>query len=273
MTLTMLDSIYPQNLPGGADAYLTYVDGRWVTVNAVRAAHPGARIVSLTVTGATLNCDGIDCEPSNPDAASAAGWAKRKLAAAPASRPVMYASVIGQPGYGMPDVLAELGKLAIARSAVRLLSAHYTDREHICSPSTCGAPFTADGTQWTSQFAGLNGTKIDMSALNDGFFGAPAPPSSANWTEKIMQELPMVREGSTDAKAVRTIQGALIARAADHGASARLGASGPDRDGVDGVFGPKTRAAVVEAQRAAGFTAREQDGIVGPQTWPMLLGV
>jgi peptidoglycan hydrolase-like protein with peptidoglycan-binding domain len=37
---------------------------------------------------------------------------------------------------------------------------------------------------------------------------------------------------------------------------------------VDGVFGPLTAAAVVSAQTDAGVPA---DGIVGPQTWPVLL--
>ena len=36
---------------------------------------------------------------------------------------------------------------------------------------------------------------------------------------------------------------------------------------VDGVFGPKTEAAVKDIQQDAGLTV---DGVVGPQTWAAL---
>ncbi|MGI6168996.1 MAG: peptidoglycan-binding protein [Christensenellales bacterium] len=39
--------------------------------------------------------------------------------------------------------------------------------------------------------------------------------------------------------------------------------------GVDGIFGPKTRHAVVEFQKEQGLS---RDGIVGPRTWAALLG-
>ncbi len=48
----------------------------------------------------------------------------------------------------------------------------------------------------------------------------------------------------------------------------RLGAAGFSPGPVDGVFGPKTNAAVVAFQRARGL---EVDGIVGPKTWGALL--
>ena len=259
MTISMPDSIYPANLPGGYPAYLGYADGEWQTVPRLRELFPGAHIVGLTVFGGPLSADGVDCEPGNVGAAGAADWVARKLAAEPGSRPIVYASVQGQPGYGIPAVLAELARIGIGRPRVRLLSAHYTGKAHICSPFTCrtsaGQPigFTADGTQYTNMFPGADGSKIDMSLLAGDFFGTPVP--QVNWTEKMMKELPQVKIGATG-DTVRTVQGLCVARARTIA--------------VDGVFGPDTRAAVMHIQSSARIGV---DGIVGPQTWPALLNV
>ena len=260
MTISMPDSIYPANLPGGCSAYLGYTDGTWPTALRLAAMFPGAHIVGLTVTGGqSVAADGIDCEPGNPNAEDAADWVARKLAVQPGSRPIAYASMEGQPGYGMPDVIAALSRLGIGRSRVRLLSAHYTGRAHICSPFTCrtsaGQPigFAADGTQWTSEFPGADGSKIDMSLLADDFFGVSAP--GTNWMETIVKQLPQVKIGATG-DTVRTVQGLCVARARTIA--------------VDGVFGRDTQAAVMHIQASARIAA---DGIVGPQTWPVLLDV
>ncbi len=66
---------------------------------------------------------------------------------------------------------------------------------------------------------------------------------------------PTLREGSRGA-AVTTLQN-------------KLKAAGFNPGPVDGIFGPKTKAAVVAFQRAKGITV---DGIVGPQTWGKLNG-
>jgi hypothetical protein len=251
----MPDSIYPGNIPVGYPAVLGYVDGKWATASRLPALFPGARRVTLTVLGESLEADGVDCEPGNVNAAGAAAWVKRKLAADPGFRPVVYASTLGEPGYGMPDVLGELFKLGIGAGQVRKLSAHYGEGEHICSPGRCGAKFTADGTQWTSTFSGVGGAAIDMSLLADDFFGAPTPPTTVNWTEQIMQQLPTLKQGATGTY-VRTIQFQL----GERGHAVK----------VDGSFGPATLAAVKSAQEAGRVT---QDGIVGPVTWGVLLGV
>jgi Putative peptidoglycan binding domain len=258
MTLAMPDSITPANLPPGYPAYLGYVDGLWPTAAELRKRFPAAHVVSLTVTGGTLGADGIDCEPGNPGAASSADWIARKLAAG-AVRPLVYASVIGSPGYGMPDVLRELGARGIARSRVRLLSAHYGIGKHVCGPASCNAISTAmDGTQWTDTFAGVGGSEIDMSVVLDTFFDrAPKPPKPppSDWTGEIMNQLPVLAQGSTGTH-VRTVQ-------------FQCGEKGRPVT-IDGVFGPETASAVVAVQQSRHLVA---DGVVGPQTWSVLLGV
>lgn len=85
---------------------------------------------------------------------------------------------------------------------------------------------------------------------------APAPsPAPSNWQEAMMQQLPEVSQGATGAY-VRSVQGLCTARG--HTAT------------VDGVFGPLTKAAVEAVQAGAHIGV---DGVVGPQTWPALLGV
>ena len=69
----------------------------------------------------------------------------------------------------------------------------------------------------------------------------------------MANEWPLQQVGSTG-EDVRTVQ--LLLAAHGHPVA------------VDGVFGPLTQAAVVEVQTEAGIVA---DGIVGPQTWAVLL--
>jgi hypothetical protein len=157
---------------------LGYVDGHWPTYPDLETRFPAAYLIGLTVTGSTYNADGIDVEPGNPDAASGVTWVRDKLAHTPGSRPVIYASTIGTPGYGMPDILAELSVQGIPRASVRLLSAHYTTAAHICGPGTCGLiSEPMDGTQWTDKHPGNAGSLIDMSVILDSFFVKhPDPP-------------------------------------------------------------------------------------------------
>jgi len=177
MTLAMPDSIYPANLPPGYPAYLGYVDGHWPTYSQLETMFPAAYLIGLTVTGSTYHADGIDVEPGNPDAAHGAQWAAEKLNRTPASRPVIYASTVGTPGYGMVDIIPHLASLQVPLTKVRLLSAHYTSAAHICGPGTCGLiSHPMDGTQWTDKHPGNSGSLIDMSVLLDSFFVKDPPP-------------------------------------------------------------------------------------------------
>jgi hypothetical protein len=254
MTLAMPDSTNVNNLPAGYPAYLGYADGAWPTGKVLEGLFPEAELVILTVTGENAAhgarvAPGTDAEPGDLTAASAASWAYKQPAG---NRPVIYASVEGEQGYGMGDVLRALAELGVPRSVVRLLSAHYGQGEHICGPDSCKAiDVQMDGTQWTNDFVTPGGAVIDMSVLADDFFGPLLTE-----TEKLVQELGTVQEGNTGA-AVKTVQALLEARLADGVA-------------IDGVFGTQTLSAVKFLQSKGKVTV---DGIVGPQTWPVLLGV
>jgi hypothetical protein len=164
MTLVMQDSITPANLTGGADAYLGYVDGRWVTFPLLQRQFPHAHLLSMSVF-ASDNADGCDREPGDLGAGQVAGWVQRQLARG-VWRPVVYASASN-----MGACVASLSQAGVARADVRLLSAHYGAGKHICGPSTCNLCPAVDGTQWTDAAPGAGGSLIDESVLLDDFFG------------------------------------------------------------------------------------------------------
>lgn len=249
MTLAMPDSVNVNRLPPGYDAYLGYVDGEYSTAAALRAMFPAAQLVLLTVTGNTLEATGADVENFDLSPEGGAAWARRKLATAVDSRPVLYASVSA-----MKDVRGALAALGIDAGLVRLLSAHFGDGPHICGPHSCGlSDIEMDGTQWSNTWVTAEtGAFIDMSMLADSFFG----PLSE--TEVLVQELGTVQAGMTGA-AVKTVQGLCNARGSES-----------DLVAIDGVFGNQTLSAVKFLQSIGKVTV---DGIVGPRTWPILLGI
>lgn len=164
MTLRMYDSIYPANLPAGADAYLGYVDGKWPTYPELQKKFPHAHLLSLAVS-ATSDAEGCDCENGDLTPQQVPGWVERQIKRG-VHRPVVYANastIAGPLAVLLPAVL---------RDQVRLLSAHYGEGAHICGPVTCKYPGVpaCDGTQWTDAAAGVNGGQVDESVLSDSFF-------------------------------------------------------------------------------------------------------
>lgn len=79
--------------------------------------------------------------------------------------------------------------------------------------------------------------------------------ASTSWTEKLVKSLPTLKAGAEGAPVTRV---QALANAAGQ------------KIAEDGDFGPKTTAAVKAEQTQAGITA---DGIVGQDTWSVLLGV
>ena len=241
MTTSMPDSIFPVNLPGGYPAYLGYTDGFWPTMSDLERLFPHAHLLSLTVRGGPA----IGCDVESGDLSPAQGctWARDQIRAG-ADRPVIYASA----SVMRDAVIPALASLSVPRASVRLLSAHYGTGEHICGPLVkgCGYP-SADGTQWTDTFPGLNSAQVDMSVLLDSFFGAPAPVVT---TAEVDVAKVIVLKAGSKGQPVRNWQGLLVA----HG----------HQVAIDGDFGQKTLAATEAFQRASHVGV---DGVVGPDTW------
>ncbi|TDB88364.1 CHAP domain-containing protein [Actinomadura sp. KC216] len=86
-------------------------------------------------------------------------------------------------------------------------------------------------------------------------YGRPAY-GGGNWTEDMVKKLPMLSKGDRG-EHVQSLQGLLMAR------------SHPEVR-MTGRFDSTTEAAVKAVQRWGGV---DDDGVVGPQTWPVLLRV
>jgi murein L,D-transpeptidase YcbB/YkuD len=105
--------------------------------------------------------------------------------------------------------------------------------------------------------AGTAGMSAPSAAASASGLAVPATGVSSAATAATLQAWPVLQEGSNSAwprVTVRSLQYLLNA----HGA----------RLTVDGIFGPKTKAAVVAFQRAHGLTG---SGVVQAPTWRSLL--
>jgi len=168
VTLRMLDSVTPGNLPSGADAYAGYADGRFANIAGIKGRFPAARVLTIAVF-ASSDADAADCENGDMTPFQVPGWVRRQLARG-VHRPVVYASISQ-----MPAVLAALTAAGITRAQVRLWSAHYGAGKHICGGM--------DGTQWTDQAAGAGNSLIDESVLLDDFFQSQEAPMAITATD------------------------------------------------------------------------------------------
>lgn len=111
-----------------------------------------------------------------------------------------------------------------------------------------------------TQYASFTSYDLDEAVPSLPFWDTTPHPthaasSIAPWEEEIVKQLPTIGQGATGT-AVRTIQALCCAR----GHSTY----------IDGIFGPLTKAAVEAVQTGARIGV---DGIVGPVTWPVLMGI
>ena len=253
---TMYDSDQNSQFPAGAAAYAAYVDGgladqpnyQWIVEH-----FPGAYHVSIALSPGS-DADFLDIENGAATVGSAVGWYARQRARG-VTRPGLYASV----SMMASDLVPAIRGAGIARSSVRLWSAHYGAGEHICGPSACrwpGITVAVDGTQWTSNALGRN---LDQSLLAANFFGAAPPSPVPTWETAMIAALPTLALGSNDASQPHWYV---------HRVQAILNAVYHSTLTVDGAYGLATKVAVEKLQQGAGITV---DGEVGPQTWGLIL--
>lgn len=162
MTIVLYDSIDVSQIPADAPAVAGYTSGNWPTWASLAARFPHAHRLSIAVT-ADANAMVLDIENGDATVASASGWYERQKALG-LHRPCFYANASTMSA----DLIPAIQAARIPRSSLRLWSAHYTGRAHICGPSTCKATsISMDGTQWTSSALGRN---LDESLLLSNFF-------------------------------------------------------------------------------------------------------
>jgi hypothetical protein len=171
--MTMFDTIYNDQFPPGAAAYAAYVDGglgNQPNFAFIVASFPKAQHLSVSLFG--NNADALDVEPGASTPSDVPAWTstQRKRGI---QRPCLYASASTMNN----EILPTLSQAGIARSTVRLWTAHYDVGQHICGPDSCGAlSINADGTQWTPS-AVVDGQTLvlDQSLLLDNFFTTDNP--------------------------------------------------------------------------------------------------
>ena len=165
---SMFDSIDVSQIPRTAKAAAGYVDGRWPTFFKLRAwcqqAAAAGRLLSIAVFPKD-GADALDIENGDATPDQAPAWVKRQLAAGK-NRPGVYSSVSE-----MVRVLKVLEASGINRKDVRVITAHYTGKPHLCS-SKCWPGFTgkADATQWRNAKQDPKGRNLDTTLCSRGFF-------------------------------------------------------------------------------------------------------
>jgi hypothetical protein len=171
---TMFDTIDPQprDALSGLDveAVAAYGNGRYANFAAARREFPKAHVIEIDVDGQGIGHAG-DFEAGDMPYAEAGSWAKRRIEAG-VGRPVIYFQVSA-----WRPVMESLAAAGVQRDHVRLWTAHYNGRPHLCSEAcNFGVTGQADATQWGS--AGASGTlsgpyadrNIDVSATADDFW-------------------------------------------------------------------------------------------------------
>jgi hypothetical protein len=231
------------HLPPGQSAGYTTGSGGIAWTAADWAAHPGAVRIDQDAAASDGTADVLDVEGGAATYADCAGWVTRAYASYAAAK---------RPGQRKPAIYASASSITSVvnalvhggrKSGAGLWVANWNLNEAAAAALVAAAfgPFPVIGIQFTDA-AGFYDTDVFSAAWLADVSGPPHPPV-----------LPMIGEGALG-NMVRLLQADLNLRAA--------------RITVDGVFGPKTLAAVKAFQKA--HPPLTVDGICGPNTWAAL---
>lgn len=153
------------------DAVAAYANGKFANFKAAKKEFPNTHVIEIDVTGEGIgNCG--DFEEGDIPHTRAGAWAKERLAAG-VHRPILYFS---SSHWG--EIMSSLKAAGVSRKDVRIWTAHYTGKEHICSPACkkLGITGKADATQWGSPEPKntlpphLADRHLDVSKTGPGFF-------------------------------------------------------------------------------------------------------
>lgn len=161
---TMYDDVNLALVPKTAKAVAGYVGGRWPTYGQLAKLFPAAKHLSIAVN-AEQDAECLDIERGDATNAQAPVWIRRQISRG-VQRPVVYTSTSNA-----RDLLDLLDASGIKRTDIRLWTAHYTGRPHLCD-ATCGFRLrtTADATQYTNNALGRS---LDASLCSAGFLTEP----------------------------------------------------------------------------------------------------
>jgi hypothetical protein len=242
---TMFDTVDdPAQVFAGfnVQAVAAYGNGKFANFTKARAEFPNLNVLEIDVSGQGIgNCG--DFEVGDMAISRAGSWAAGRIAAG-VKRPVIYFAVSNWRG-----IMQSLGAAGITRAQVRIWTAHYTGKAHLCS-AACGFGVTgsADATQWASpqqpgslppKFAHRN---IDLSMTSLNFFGPPkAPPFPGR---KLRQPPSMAGDDVRKWQAQMASRGWLVV--------------------VNGTYDAASEHICRQFQEEKGLNIT---GVVGPATW------
>ena len=253
-------------LPAGAQV-AGYTTGtgthiRWT--DADFAAHPGAVRIDQDPAASDPTADVLDIEAGAATPASAPGWVTQALASrARQARPGQRAPAVYMSQSGVTEVVNALIAGGIS-SGVGLWIAHFglTQAQATQMVINASGPFPVIGVQFR------NTPAFDVSVFSSDWLatGGQQSPTVPAWETAMMNALPTLQQGAQDRPGqvffVRRVQALahVIGSVNSLPAASNLA--------EDGMFGSATTAAVKAVQRLFGIA---QDGIVGPQTWSVLV--